>query len=335
MPGAGIYKILIVKPSALGDIVHSLPFLNAIKDCFADAEIHWVVGRGLEGLLANHPQITRLWVIDKTMWKKLSRFKTTIGEMNELFKSLQGERYDLVVDLQGLFRSGFIAAAAKSKRCIGFKEAREGSGMFYTDTVEGGRDAHAIDRYMKIAAYLGCGTGGIKYVFPPLPSLQSLNLGLPPSYAVISPSAGKEANRWPAERFGELAARLPIKSVVVSGKSDSHIADRVKELSKGNAISLAGKTDLLSLASVIKGAKFMVSNDTGPMHIAAAFDIPVFALFGPANPVRTGPYGKIHTVIREPMDCSPCYKKKKCRKWRCMEAISVDRVYGEIMKNFG
>jgi ADP-heptose:LPS heptosyltransferase len=197
--------------------------------------------------------------------------------------------------------------------------------------VKGGRNSHAIERYLKIAAFLGCESDRIHYPFPPLPDKKSLGFALPEEYVVISPSAGKEANRWPVERFGGLAARLPLKAVVVSGPSDVHLAEKVSDLSKGNAVSIGGRTSLRELCSVIRGAKAMVCNDTGPMHITAAFNVPVVALFGPANPARTGPYGSIHQVVRKELDCSPCYRKKKCADWKCMEAIPVKEVLYAVL----
>jgi lipopolysaccharide heptosyltransferase I len=324
-------KILIVKPSSLGDIVHSLPFLNSIKTCFPGAEVHWVVARDFQALLDGHPMIDKLLVINKNQWKKLSSAGKTIREIRLFLGTIKKEAYDLAVDLQGLLRSGIITRATGSKMRVGFQEAREGGHHFYTHKVKGGRNNHAIERYLKIAAFLGCESNSIRYPLPPLPDRESLGFTLPEKYVVISPSAGKEANRWPVERFGELAARLPLKAIVVSGPSDAHLAEKVSELSKGNAFSVGGSTSLRDLCSVIRDAKTMICNDTGPMHIAAAFNVPVVAMFGPANPKRTGPYGGIHQVIRKELDCSPCYRKKKCADWKCMESIPVKEVLNAVL----
>ena len=149
-------KILIVKPSSLGDVVHSLPFLNAMKTCFPEAEIHWVIAKGLEGLLDGNPMIERLWVINKDAWKKIDNAKNTVTEIRNLFKGLKKEKFDLVIDLQGLLRSGIITKSTGAPVRIGFQEAREGSRFFYTHKVKGGKDIHAVDRYLKIASVLGC-----------------------------------------------------------------------------------------------------------------------------------------------------------------------------------
>lgn len=313
-------KILIIKPSSLGDIVHSLPFLNAIRDRFPKSEIHWVVARGLEGLLEGHPMINKLWIINKDNWKNLSNVKDTVNELKDLFKSLKKEKFDIVVDLQGLLRSGVLAAATGSSVRIGFSEAREGSRIFYTHRIKGGKDIHAVDRCLKIARFLGCDVADIKFPFP-----LSFSSQLQDGYAVFVPGARWRTKRWPSERFGELASILPVKTLVVGGKSDIDISNRVVAGSKGKAISVAGKTSIKELIDIMRKARFVVSNDSGPMHIAAALGVPVFVIFGPTNPLRTGPYGKGHVIIRKELKCSPCYKKT-CKDVRCMAAVSVKEV---------
>jgi heptosyltransferase I len=323
-------KILVIKPSALGDIVHSLPFLDSVKRRFPEARVHWVVARGLHEILEDHPLISRLWVIDKDHWKKAGRAVDTFRVIRKLSRELRAERFDFVVDLQGLLRSGLIAFSTGSAVRVGFSEAREGSRFFYSHRVRGGRDVHAVQRYLKAAHFLGCpeasATEDLKFPFPVAALDSAIRDSLPDDYVVVAPSAGGDSKRWPAERFGRLAARLPFRSVIIASRADARIAEEVAAFSRGKAVSLAGKTTIPEMAAVIKGAKFLVCNDTGPMHIAAALNVPVFALFGPTNPVRTGPFGAIHTIIREELSCSPCYRRKKCRNWRCMEGLSVEKV---------
>ncbi len=320
-------KILIVKPSSLGDIVHSLAVLSTLHEHFPKAKIDWVVAGGFEGMLENHPIVNRLWIIKKDQWKKLSLLIKTAQDLRELFLALRAEEYDLVIDLQGLLRSGFITQATKAPVRIGFKEAREGSRLFYTHTVAGGRDIHAVDRYLKIAEALGCDVANIEFPLPLVKEPQDIidlkkSLG---DYAVLVPGARKPANRWSADRYGALASRLPITAVILGSKADATLAETVVAAAGDRAVSLAGKTDIKGLIHIIRGSRFMVCNDTGPMHIAAALHIPVVALFGPANPRRTGPYGQLHRVINHNLPCAPCYKKE-CGKPICMEAIQVDEV---------
>jgi lipopolysaccharide heptosyltransferase I len=325
-----VSRILIVKPSALGDVIHSLPFLNALKVRYPLAEIHWVIARGIHEIIQDHPLIHRLWIIDKNSWKKPAHAGATLAEIRRLARAWHEESFDMVVDLQGLLRSGVMSALTGSKIRLGFRESREGSSLFYSHRVTGGRDIHAVDRYLKMAAFLGCDILDIRHPFPPLPPAAGLIPVREAHYAVMAPAAGTQVKRWPPARFGELASKLSLPSLIIGGESDTALAQAVVDASRGAAESLAGRLTLKELAAVIKGSQFMVCNDTGPMHMAAALGVPVFALFGPTNPARTGPYGKIHTVIRAGVPCSPCYRRKPCKDWRCMTAIGVDDVLESI-----
>ncbi len=330
-------KILIIKPSSLGDVVHSLPFLNALRDSFPKAEIHWIIAKGLEGLLEGHPMINKLWIINKDDWKRVKGVGTTIKELRSLFKSLKAEKYDIVIDLQGLLRSGVLAKATGAPIRIGFKEAREGSRIFYTHTVKAGKDVHAVDRYLEIAKFLGCDISDVRFPFPlsfhsSHSSLVTRHSSLSEDYAVMVPGARWQAKRWFPERFGQLSSMMQVKSIVVGGESDADIASIVVRNSDGNAISVAEKTTLKELIEIIRNARFVVSNDSGPMHIAAALNVPVFAIFGPTNPLRTGPYGKSHVIIRKGLECSPCYRKN-CRTVQCMEMISVREAADAIRRS--
>ncbi len=321
-------KILIIKPSSLGDIIHSLPFLSSIRRCFPEASIHWVVSKEYEELLRDHPMIQRVWVINKASWKKVTRFFKTVKEILSLTKELRNERFDLVVDLQGLLRSGVIAFFTRCSLRIGFDEAREGSRYLYTERIKGGRDEHAVLRYLSIAQYLGC---DIKTIEFPLPDDGTKPFDF--DYALLVPSARWKTKVWSPRRFGELASLLDIRSVVIGSSSDIPIAEEVVRYSHGRAISLAGRTGIKKLITLIRYAKFMVSNDSGPLHIASALGIPVFAIFGPTSPERTGPFWNKSVIIRAGVDCSPCFKKK-CSSMRCMEMISVSDVYKKIKDYF-
>jgi heptosyltransferase-1 len=324
-------KILIIKPSSLGDIVHSLPFLNALKESFPSSEIHWIAAKGFEGLLENHPMIKRLWIINKDKWKYLGRVKETFKEFVNLFRDLKKESYDIVIDLQGLLRSGLLTYFTSAPLRIGFKEAREGSTFFYTHKVECGKEVHAVDRYMKIAFFIGCEIKDIKFPMPLIRESERIKKIKEElrDYAVIVPGARWKTKRWGLENYSRLISMLDIKSVIVGSKSDEEMAKEIELSSRGRPLSLAGKTDLKELLSIIRGARFMVSNDSGPMHIAAALNIPVVAIFGPTNPVRTGPYGQKNIVLRSGLPCSPCYKRE-CKTIECMKVITVESVYNAI-----
>ena len=156
-----VKKILIVKPSALGDIIHSLPFLHALKTQFPWAKIDWVVANGLHTFLEGHPLINRLWVIKKDQWKVLSNLRHTLTDINQLRKELGAQKYDVCIDLSGLFRSGLITGFSKAPVRLGFKESDEGSPLFYSHKIHGSMKIHAIERYLKLAEFMGCRTDEI------------------------------------------------------------------------------------------------------------------------------------------------------------------------------
>lgn len=327
-------KILIIKPSSLGDVIHSLPFLYALKQTFPKASVHWVIARGLESLLAGHPLVDSLFIINKDLWKKISRIHKTFAELINLLTSLRAEKYDLVVDLQGLFRSGIIAASTRSPVILGFDEAREGSRFFYTHRINGGYDIHAVDRYMKIAKFLGCNTDTIEF---PLVSSENYSLlkkhSLEPfKYAVFIPGARWDTKRWPAERFGQVARALNYPVVVIGSRSDLNLAETIYHVSPDNVISLVGETTLPELVFVLSKARFVLTNDTGPMHIAAAVKRPVVALFGPTEARKTGPYGEGHIIVTSNSPCSPCFRKT-CAHTECMTDITPDQVINLVKSN--
>ncbi len=272
--------------------------------------------------------INKLWVINKDDWKKISRAKNTISELNALFQKLRKEKFDLVIDLQGLLRSGIITKTTGAPYRIGFQEAREGSRFFYTHKVKGGKDIHSVDRYLKIADFLGCNTSEVIFPFPLYDDSAPSKLETA-EYAVIVPGARWKTKQWPAKKFGKLISLLPIDTVIVGSKSDISVANEILATSERKSVSLAGKTNLHELIEVMKRALFVVSNDSGPMHIAAALNIPVFAIFGPTDPLRTGPYGGNHTVIRKDISCAPCFRKT-CDNINCMQDLSVEQVYEAI-----
>lgn len=329
--GAVVSKILIIKPSALGDIVHTLPFLAALRKRFPAAEIHWMVARELAPFLEGHPMLDRLWIFERKRWRNLARLGRTFRELLALRAALRREKFTVSVDLSGLLRSGLITWAAGAALRLGFKDSNEGSSLFYKQKIVGDMSIHAVDRYLKFADFLGGDSREVDFPFAPYDKTPPVMASLPARYAVMVPSAGKEANRWPAERFGRLAARLALPVVLLGSAADGVVTAEVARFSEGWAIDLAGKTSLKELLPLIEKAAFMVTNDTGPMHIAAALQVPVYAIFGPANPARTGPYGKTHTVIQSGAACAPCYRWKPCANWRCMEDISVEQV-AEIIK---
>lgn len=367
--GNNIKKILIIKPSSLGDVIHALPFLKAIKDTFHDAHIEWVISKSCEGILTENPLIDELIVFDKDSWKNLKNISKTLREIKVLIKTLRAKNVDMVIDLQGLLRSGLITFLARAPLKIGFKNSREGSSIFYNKKVSTEKGLHAVDKCMEIAkAIQNSQKTSASSVEPSkdfgelsqtVSSQQSKAIEFPlyigigakekvrnllgglkeKEYIVIVPSARWQTKRWPPEYFGLLISKIHIPCVITGSKADIKIAQDVMNTSKGKGINLCNKTDLQELITLIKGAKAIVSNDSGPMHIGAALGTPLIALFGPTDPMRTGPYGwsEIHSkqrnknikVIQAGLPCSPCFKKR-CKEPLCMSKISVEMVLEEL-----
>ncbi len=332
-------KILVIKPSSLGDIIHSLPFLKALRNTFPDAQIDWVISKNLAGVLEGHPLINNLIIFDKDSWKSIRNLPKTTKEARMLIKALRSKKYDMVIDLQGLLRSGIITGITRSPLKVGFDNAREGSRHFYNKKVRVDGSLHAVERYLEIAKSIGVKTERAEF---PLDIEKSaakeagLLIGDLKEYVVIVPSARWQSKRWSPENFGALINRLSLPCVIVGSSSDKKIAKQVMNSSDGKGIDLSGKTGLKGLIALIAGARAVISNDSGPLHIAAALGVPVAALFGPTDPARTGPYdwhnNKNLKVIKTSIDCSPCFRKK-CKDPQCMNKISVDTVF-EAVKEY-
>ena len=309
-------RILIVKPSSLGDVVHALPTVNRIRRHWPDAHIAWLINDSLASLLTNCPLINEVIPFPRRDYCALPA----------LFRRLRAGRFDIVVDLQGLLRSGLFTAATGAPHRIGLSDASEGSRMFYNEVMPVPR-IHAVDRYLRAAECLRC---------PEVPIEFPLGLeGRAPSrpWIAINPSARWETKLWGDERYAELIRRLPRERVVLTGSASER--DRIEKILGGTRSvasdvprNLAGKTSLPELAELYAHCAVVVSNDSGPMHIAAAVGTPVIAIFGPTDPTLTGPYGKQHVVLRAGVDCSPCLKGR-CRRqppMECMAKVTVEQV---------
>jgi len=335
-------NILIVKLSAIGDVVHALPFLESLHKGVPGAKIDWVVEEASSRLLEGHPAVNRIILSRRKSWqnelikkgKALSVLKKSARFLNEL----RATHYDWVIDLQGLLKSGVLVGLSKGNRKIGMSGSREGACLFLKEApVQVNHDHHAIDRYLKVAEYLGCDTSGwdgrIPFFETDRRSIERIldqdGRGTMPLVA-INPMAKWPTKLWGSEQFATLADRISDDSgcaVAFTGStSDRHVIDHITGMMRTVPLNLAGRTDLKELAYLYTRVKILVTTDTGPMHIAAAMGCPVVALFGPTAPWRTGPYGSRHKVIRTGVGCSPCFKKE-CDHMICMKEITVDEVF--------
>jgi lipopolysaccharide heptosyltransferase II len=206
--------------------------------------------------------------------------------------------------------------------------------VFYThrvpiDTME----QHAVDRYLKIAAALGCDSQPIEFRFPTTDAdRQAVESLLPQGerIAVLMPGANWITKRWPAEHFAALVEplkeRFGLSSVIAGGKDAAEVAGQIP-----GAIDLTNKTTIPQLVALLERADLVIANDSGPMHIAAALNRPLVTLFGPTNPVRTGPYARPDSVVRANIDCAPCYRKQ-CPHQRCLRELGIEPVLAAVEK---
>lgn len=279
--------------SSLGDLFHALPAVHQLKNGLK-ASVDWVVHDIYAGLARCFTDVDR--VISFPRQDLLRGFA-------EFRRQLRQERYDYAFDLQGLLKSGLVTWMADARRRIGPSFHREGSRLFY-DVVAGpcDKNRHAVEECLDSVRFLGLLKSDIRFpVQFPKPPIEAHF----PRVALLPCSRRKDKN-WPPERFTEVAAAL-IKErgaaiYLVGSKADIPTCERIASKLTGRIHNLAGKTSILELGGILQQMDLMVTVDSGPMHMAAALNVPVVAVFGPTFPERTGPYGQQHHVIQEGTD---------------------------------
>ncbi len=365
-------NILIIKMSSLGDIIHALPFAAALRHRFPRATISWLVHPQFSAFVPEAPLIDEVLYFDKAAFKKMG-WNEKIAYAKAKRQELHSKKFDLVIDLQGLFKSGALAYLTGCKNKIGYCQMREGSSLVSKPIVGTHAKDHVIERYLDVARALGADCSKIEY---PLPNLDkeaaevaAMLANLRGPYIVMAPGARWETKQWPAGHFAELGRMfmadgynvvlagapadepkgLEIEEIVgqkgssgsvqrreAAGKDKtSPVAERGgAESGTGALVNLIGKTNIRQLGALIKNSIFYVSADTGPLHIAAALQKPLAAIYGPTKPDRTGPYGDDRAVIlTSPIYCAGCLQKH-CDHWQCMAMVTPEIVY-KIFKNDG
>ncbi len=318
-------RILLIKPSSLGDIVHTLPVVAALKERWPAAALTWLVKRQWADLVLRVEGVDRVWPVDSTV-------RGWLGQI----QALRRERFDLVIDLQGLFRSAAIAWLSGVPSRIGFANGREGSPWFYTDSVQvPSIDMHAVDRYLLVAAALGASPHGspqfrFKKLEKDLAAIRNLcenkQISVEKPWVAISVSARWPTKRWPLGSFAAVIDQLAnegLGPIVLIGSSDEQgEVGQLKAMTTNSFVDLTGAVPLGSLPALLSCASVLITNDSGPMHVAAAVGTPVVALFGPTSAVRTGPYGTSHRVLTGQVPCSPCFSRV-CRHSPQMECLHL------------
>ncbi len=335
-------RILLIKPSSLGDLVHALPVLHGLRRRYPQARIDWLAGSSFAPLIEGHPDVSEVVRFDRRRYGRMLRDPRIAVEFAAFCRRLYRRNYDLVVDLQGLFRSGLMALATGAPVRIGFADARELAWVFYTDRIETpDRDTHAVDRNYATATMLGFDELGVSFDLAVTEAERRraadllTQAGLAPDrpFAALLPGARWETKRWSERRFAEvvdeLARRRDLPSVLLAGSDEADICARIEACCRGPVINLAGRTDLRVLVAVLERAAVVLCHDSAPMHLAAAMGRPMVCLVGPTNPARTGPYSKNARILNTDLPCAPCYLRRlsQCRHdHKCMVSLGVDEV---------
>lgn len=315
-------RILVVKLSSLGDLFHALPAVRLLKTGLG-ATVDWVTQNEYAELVECFTDVDRVIRFPRrdvrTGWKTF-------------WRDLRREEYAGVIDFQGLLKSAGVARLARTKYRLGPSFHREGAGWFYTEVAgPANRNRHAVEECLDTVRWLGLTDLRVEFPvrFPPVP----VGTGRP--RVALVPVSRWPSKNWPLEGYGRLARELQDRlgaTIYLMGgpgaEETSACGSIAAELAPGQVMNLAGRTRLVEMGGWLQSMDLVIGNDSGPMHMAAAAGTPVLALFGPTDPVRSGPYGAGHRVLQPPEGvCRGC-RQKICRRsdGACLAAISVEQV---------
>jgi lipopolysaccharide heptosyltransferase I len=331
--------IAIIKPSALGDIIHSLPVLTALRQRFPHAHIAWVVNRSYEGLLLGHPDLNATLPFDRSAGK--AGMIAALLNYKRFLSGFRRQHFDLVVDLQGLLRSGLMTAASGAARRVGLSSAREGAAWFYTDVlrVADFNAVHAVDRYWLVAEALGVGHLPKVFRLPYIEQEQAWARELlrqyPRPWLVLGVGSRWLTKRWPPPHFAALARRAQAYAggtvFFVGALDERPLAEQTSELVPGRSCNLTGHTTLPQLTALLRQADLMLANDTGPLHLAAALGRPVVAPYTCTKVLLNGPYGAQAGTVEARVWCQGSYLKR-CRRLDCMAELTPERLWPKVQE---
>lgn len=307
-------RICLIKPSAFGDVVQTLPVLSALRDRFPRAEISWVINSGLSPLIDGHPHLTD--------WIPFHRRDGFSGWMT-LLRTLRRRRFDLVLDLQGLLRSAVMCVATRAPLRIGLETAREQSHLSCHGLIpDTSKQVPAHQRYWRVAEFLGFDKPKPTAILPVSQAdsdwAQSQLAALPRPILGIHAGARWVTKRWPWEKYADVAEQALsewVGSVVLLGSPDeSDISQQINERLAtnfgGRVLDLTGQTTLKQLAATTAEIDFVVSNDSGPMHLADAMGTPLVGIFTCTDPLRSGPPPGVHQLVSTNVSCRAGYHKQ-------------------------
>ena len=339
-------KILILKFSALGDVIHTLPIAATIRESKPDSFIAWVVEERFQELLRGNPHINEVIPIRTKVWRK-NWNSTSLGEIISTIKILRQRKFDLVLDLHGLIKSGVIARLSGSKSLIGFhkKNCKEKLNSFFTNKKAPyiKDELHIVDRNLLLLK-TALGTVKEKKDFPlniPEQSRaniknyfeQNQDLKNRPIIGV-NPGAGFESKQWELARFAKLADRISLELgytiMLTWGPGEEFKVEQISAFMKQKSW-IAPQTSISESITLYKRMALLVSCDSGPLHLAAAVGTPTVSIFGPTNPSRNSAYGKDHKTVYKILSCSFCWKKTCPLGTReCMQQVTADEVFQAV-----
>jgi len=333
-------RIVIVKLSAIGDVVHALPAMAALRRALPAARLAWVVEKRAAEILRDSPAIDELIEIDTRAWRKQMISRATITEIRERIAGIRGDTgIDLAIDFQGLLKSGLVIKATQARRRVGFESAdlREPlSRHFLTEQVCVSQFKHVIDKNLALARAAVAGLaendraafGSTLHEFPIAVSAADERFAEEAAnkqaarFAILNPGGGWPTKLWAAERFGELADHLFERHGVVSyitfGPGEAKLAQAVASQARSGAAQVIAST-LKQFVALARRASLFVGGDSGPLHLAAAAGTPIVGIYGPTSPSRNGPFNPQDIVVGRDLWCRAACHRRACWHWECMD----------------
>jgi lipopolysaccharide heptosyltransferase II len=318
-------KILILKPSSLGDVIQALPVLRLLKRRFPESRIYWWIETTLAPLLEADPDLAGVVLFHRRRWASPLNW----GELWRSVQWMRAQQFDWVIDLQSLARSAAFAWLANGGLTIGLDDPREGARGFYDITVRRASfHTHAVEWYLSVLRQLSVPVqSDFEWIHPRPDIAAALRRKWPLEqnrWLAIQPGARWLTKRWPVEYFSQvvrdLAARRVFRFVLLGAPEDRSIAESIASAAPQRCLNLAGQTSLPEMVEWIRASELIITNDTGPMHVAAALGKPMVAIFGPTEPRRTGPYGHLEEALQLDLPCVPCLRSR-CRNPKHLECL--------------
>ncbi|HVA49855.1 MAG TPA: lipopolysaccharide heptosyltransferase II [Pirellulales bacterium] len=332
-------RILLIKPSAVGDIVHTLPVLVRLRERYPDAQIDWLVTPENADLVRHHPDLSNVVLFDRRRYARFGREWFATKGMLGLLRTLRRSQYELVVDLHGQLRSALFTVASGAPFRVGFERAREGAWLVYSHHIPLlDRQAHAVDRYLWLGEVLGFepGVPDFRIYLPEaveerVDDLLSRHGLASHPLALLVPGTVWQTKHWRVEGFAGVARHLIQRDfrVILAGAPKDRARCRQVAALAPAVCDLSGQTTLAEMISLVRRSELCVTNDSGSMHLAVALGRPVVSVFGPTSAALTGPYGRTDAVVQAHVPCSPCLLRKlaHCHHHHiCMEEVTTGMV---------